>query len=340
MSAGNNSNRILVVEYLRGLAALGVAWFHLTNTYQPGLLRHSGSYGWLGVDVFFVISGFIVPYSISLVYPAYGLKDYPNFCVRRILRLEPPYLASIFLVVVLAYASALAPDFRGQPIELSPGQIASHLFYVVPFTSYSWLQPVYWTLAWEFAFYLIFGLMFPLAGHRKARGGTILGMSGALILAVWFSLVNERVLLFVLGITAYRLLTAGRTEVWSLALVLAGSTAAIARAYPEIAFAGVITALVISCFPRVAMSGAAGRILQFLGLISYSLYLVHVPVGGRVVNLGARFIDGELQQLFLTLFALMMSIAAAWVFMRLVERPAIAWARRFRPDCQPRKVSA
>lgn len=339
MSAENNSKRIPVVEYLRGLAALGVAWFHLTNTFQPGFARYSGNYGWLGVEIFFVISGFIVPYSISIAYPKYTLKDYKNFCVRRLLRLEPPYVASILLVLFLAFASALAPGFRGQPLELSPGQIASHILYLVPFTPYSWLQPVYWTLAWEFAFYLTFGLIFPLVDHRKS-GRAFLAMSGALVLAVWFSLVNERVLLFVLGITAYRLVATDRTELRSLVLIFAGSTVAIARTYPEIAFVGIITAIAIGSLPRVQIGGVTGRFLESLGLISYSLYLVHVPIGGRVVNLGARFVDGELQQLLLSLCALLTSIAAAWVFMRLVERPAITWARRFRPSCQSGKISA
>ena len=99
----NASGRILVVEYLRGLAALGVTWFHLTNTYDLNWVRQSGSLGWLGVEVFFVISGFIVPYSIALAYPAYSLRDYPNFCARRILRLEPPFVASIILVILLGW---------------------------------------------------------------------------------------------------------------------------------------------------------------------------------------------------------------------------------------------
>lgn len=339
MRDANGPSRILIVEYLRGLAALAVTWFHLTNTYQSGWVRLSGDWGWLGVEVFFVISGFIVPYSISLAYPTYGLKDYPNFCARRILRLEPPYAASVLLVVALAFASALAPGFKGQPLELSAGQIASHLLYLVPFTSYGWLQPVYWTLAWEFAFYLSFGFLYPLVGHRKATL-TFLGLAGALVLAVWMSLVNERVLLFVLGISTYRLIVTGRSETWSLALVFVGSTVAIAKAHPEVAVVGAITAAAIWSLRRVALIGAVGQSLQFLGLISYSLYLVHVPVGGRVVNLGVRFIDGEAQRLILSLSALIVSIAVAWVFMRLVERPAIAWARRLRPDGQTAKVWA
>jgi peptidoglycan/LPS O-acetylase OafA/YrhL len=57
-----------IIEVLRGLAAFSVMWFHFTNGnqdfLQEGWLELSGKYGWLGVEVFFVISGFIIPYSL------------------------------------------------------------------------------------------------------------------------------------------------------------------------------------------------------------------------------------------------------------------------------------
>src|SRR3954470_23823868 len=62
------SMRIPVLDPLRGIAALAVTWFHFTNGrpgYLPsGLLKSSGSFGWLGVEVFFVISGFVIPYAL------------------------------------------------------------------------------------------------------------------------------------------------------------------------------------------------------------------------------------------------------------------------------------
>lgn len=66
-----------------------------------------------------------------------------------------------------------------------------------------------------------------------------------------------------------------------------------------------------------------------LGSISYSLYLTHVPIGGRVVNLGRRWIDGLEAEFALSVAALAVSITFAYGFMRLVERPAIQLARRF-----------
>ena len=135
--------RIVVVEYLRGIASLSVAWFHLTNQYKDSWVALIGSYGWLGVEIFFVISGFVIPYSIWKVYPNYSITSFPTFLARRIVRLEPPYLVSVALVVMLHYLSSSVPWFRGEAPSYDFAQIAFHVFYLVPLTSYGWLQPVY-----------------------------------------------------------------------------------------------------------------------------------------------------------------------------------------------------
>src|SRR5260370_41397871 len=64
---GKGTPRVEIVDPLRGLAALAVAWFHFTNGsgfVKTEWLQASGEYGWLGVDVFFVISGFVIPHSM------------------------------------------------------------------------------------------------------------------------------------------------------------------------------------------------------------------------------------------------------------------------------------
>ena len=69
-------DRIDTVDSLRGVAVLAVVWFHLTNG-NPMLpsswLRTSGRLGWLGVEVFFVISGFVIPH--ALYRANYRLRD-------------------------------------------------------------------------------------------------------------------------------------------------------------------------------------------------------------------------------------------------------------------------
>jgi peptidoglycan/LPS O-acetylase OafA/YrhL len=89
------------------------------------------------------------------------------------------------------------------------------------------------------------------------------------------------------------------------------------------AIVGAATALVLTL-----VKAPEFRPLTALGAISYSLYLLHVPIGGRIVNLGQRFGHGTLFDLTLSLAALAASLAAAFVFYRLIEAPATALARR------------
>jgi len=77
--------------------------------------------------------------------------------------------------------------------------------------------------------------------------------------------------------------------------------------------------------------GMPGRILLGIGTISYSLYLVHVPIGGRVVNLGKRFVTEPSSELLLSTVALMVCMAAASLFYFVIERPAVRAARCLKP---------
>ena len=141
MSQG--SGRIEVVEQLRGLAALSVTWFHLTNQYSDWVMS-SGTYGWLGVEAFFVISGFVIPLSLAGDWWRFGARAVPGFFLRRLIRIEPPYLLSVLLVVLLNVSAAQFSAFQGQSQSISVEQILWHAAYLIPLTQYEWLQPVYW----------------------------------------------------------------------------------------------------------------------------------------------------------------------------------------------------
>src|SRR5262245_16881681 len=104
--------RIEGLDFLRGLASLAVCWFHLTHFHYNvpdrhgyALLRKTGAYGWLGVEVFFVISGFVIP--SSLYRARYRIRDFFTYLARRIVRLDPPYLAAIAVMLAMAYVSSL-----------------------------------------------------------------------------------------------------------------------------------------------------------------------------------------------------------------------------------------
>jgi peptidoglycan/LPS O-acetylase OafA/YrhL len=309
-------DKLQSVEILRGLAALAVTWFHLTmGHYSQSWVGATGSYGWLGVEVFFVISGFVIPF--SLYSSQYQTRSYGRFLLRRLVRLEPPYLASIVLVILLGFASSLAPGFQGDSPAYSVPQVLSHLLYLIPFTDYSWLNVVYWTLAYEFAFYLISGLTFVVLWRAHLAFTILFALAIFAMIGATTHHWDTKIFLFLMGISCCRM-HVGRDPLSIFLACLAGTSALMIYLGDwQSALAGSATALAIpyARFPK-------WRPLLWLGAISYSLYLTHVPIGGRVVNLGKRFIEGEWSQLALSLVALAVSLLCAWVFFKVVESPA------------------
>ena len=276
--------RVEILDPLRALAALAVAWFHFTgggNLLEDGWLKSSGAYGWLGVQAFFVISGFVLP--LSLYRGGYRLRHHaPTFILKRLVRLDPPFVATIALTIALAYASALAPGFGGEPPSFSWVNVLLHLGYLNAFVEQPWLNPVFWTLAVEFQFYVLIALAFPalVTVPRRYRGVAAVAI-GALTFA-WphRGHVVYYLPLFALGIATFDRFTC-RVGPTQYALTLAGlSLVGLASMEVPMVLVGVATALVVT-FVRVPVPAW----LSTMGLLSYSLYLVHVPIGGRVVNL-------------------------------------------------------
>ena len=96
------------LDLLRGLAAVAVCYFHFTHgnpdfLSKTNILYQSGRYGFLGVDVFFVISGFVIPY--AMYRGMYRFKNFGTFLLKRVIRIEPPFLISIILVIALNWLS-------------------------------------------------------------------------------------------------------------------------------------------------------------------------------------------------------------------------------------------
>jgi peptidoglycan/LPS O-acetylase OafA/YrhL len=328
------ANRVESVHNLRGIAALGVAWYHFnyTNTvFQPGgLLTSTSKYGWLGVQVFFVISGFILPYALH--HGGYGVPRYFRFVAKRMVRLEPPYLASIVLVLVLGYLASITPGFRGQPFSVSPAQLALHLGYLNGFFGYEYINGPYWTLAIEFQWYLLVGLIYPAIVSRNESvrfaclgalvAASLVGSSQPFV--VRFVPLCSYMPLFLIGVVTFHL-KVGRVGMaqyltfLALLLVVERSIAGT----PE-TIAGLGASLMI------AWDRINNVVCRFLGDISYSLYLIHEPIGNRLLNLSTRYFDSAWSKVFLVLLATSLSIACAFAFYRFIERPAQKISNRIR----------
>jgi peptidoglycan/LPS O-acetylase OafA/YrhL len=152
MRVDQGPNRLLAVEYARGIAAVMVMWFHFTYLLPDGWLRVSGLYGYLGVDVFFVISGFIIPYAMDGRDYRFG-RDSLAFMARRVVRLEPPSLASVLLILAGPFLAGLTPWFEGAITTHDLYRAALHFLYLVPWFGEDWFSTVYWSLAIEFQYY-------------------------------------------------------------------------------------------------------------------------------------------------------------------------------------------
>jgi len=324
------ADRITTVDSLRGVAVLAVVWFHLTNgdprLPSPSWLRTSGRLGWLGVDIFFVISGFVIPH--ALYRARYRLKDCGRFMLRRMARLEPPYLVSIVLFVGLAFVSSRLPAFRGQPPSYSTPQLLSHLPYLTGLLGFTWINIVYWSLALELQYYLLIGAVFPLIAHPRAvvRALTILAFD-----AVGFAVASELIVLhwmplFALGIVACLLRSGMLGTRGYLVNVCLSSACVLAILGPEVAVVGAATSALIAFVDLDASP------LLFLGGISYSLYLVHVPVGGRLISGMVRLSLGPLPNAVITVAAFAACVVAAYVFYLAVEAPAKDLAHRVTID--------
>jgi len=312
--------RIATVDALRGLAALAVAWFHFTTANpvfpKTGWLRQSGSWGWLGVECFFVISGFVMP--LAMHRAGYRIADAGRFLLRRLTRLHPAYLVSIVFTLVLLRVSSPAD---AQPPTAA--QVLLNAVYLPAFFGYPWLNTIYWTLGMEVQFYVLLALSFSLLSNRAAplRLAWLVGAAALSLLVTSDILVFRYLVIFAMGAVAFMVAVDFVSSTIGLVLLaLLASVAWIVHGWPATIVAAA-TALAIASRLRLAW-----RPMLWIGALSYSLYLIHGPLGGRVVNLGARYANGVVAELAVMGIALLVTLGAAFVLYRLVERPSLRLA--------------
>ncbi|MBP7950724.1 MAG: acyltransferase [Verrucomicrobiales bacterium] len=325
-------SRFTHIDALRGIAALMVCWFHMTHGGKllgKGAAAEISSLGFLGVEAFFVISGFVIP--LSMWRTGYRWADFGGFFVKRMLRVHPPFVAACVLALGLNFASSRTPGFAGNVsphfFQNAAVSLLSDSTYLSGVLGRQWLLVVAWTLFIEVQFYLLAGLLLPVVRLERPRWLAV-GLVG-LACTAW--MVTDSRWLF--AYLPYFCL--GWAAAW---YQMAGSK----RVLPWLAMVGVVAVLFakVSLAAAVAAVASAAFILfwklrlprafAFLGTISFSLYLVHVPLGGRVVNLLGRYGDSGIAIWGIIILATMFSLAAAWLFWRYVENPCHQWSRRWR----------
>jgi peptidoglycan/LPS O-acetylase OafA/YrhL len=354
---------LVPIQILRGFAALMVAWHHSRHEAQllaqrGGLTLDPGTLlpWWGGVDLFFVISGFVIVLASGRMVGSPGGRV--RFLAHRIARVVPLYWLVSFLYLALALTR---PDFLGEAAALvhdPAALVASFLFWPAARPDGT-VQPLYglgWTLNYEAFFYVLFA-----AGLGLGRRGAVAWLVAALALLVTAGTVrpdlplpllfwaNPIVLEFAAGAglaLAYQSglqpaapLRTGLAGLGLLGLILAARLLADlgdADGFLRPLLVGVpATLLVASALgpgrdaAQVARLPASIRVLVTLGDASYALYLVH-PFALRLVR-EILVRTGAVPALHPSggmVLMLAASIAAALVVHRFVERPLTRRIRR------------
>ena len=317
--------RLNSLDALRGLAVGMVVCCHLLGMnghFAPQTRGLTDALASSGITLFFVVSGFVIPYAMHR--SGYVLRDYGRFLWKRLLRLHPPYIAAIGIILGLNYASSLAPGFRGQPFQVDFGFLLEHFVFLNAFLSGTWYCDVFWTLAVEFQWYLFIGLVLPLVAARRA--GVRLA-SLALIACLPFAaypglLFFHWLFPFLFGLAAFQFKVNLLSPKEFLAMLLPLAAAGSIANNPFVTAMSAITACAIA-FASIRSVG-----LTWLGTISYSLYLLHVPLGVRVINLSERFPQTLVVKTAAFIMGAAASLAGSYLLWKLVERPAQAWSSR------------
>ena len=334
--------RFLFPDALRGLAASWVVLYHASEGRHLGHLREVlpiglstilFDWGLTGVPIFFVLSGFVIAHSLDGRRMCW--QGTRSFLLRRVLRLTPPYYASIALVLVLALVSARVKREPFVPPSLE--RIAANMLYLQDFFGVGSLNPIYWTLAIEMQFYLSFCALLAFAQWLERRRGDsvlLVSLATAVLASPWpIGLVSVSPWpgsflptwhAFVLGVFAYWAAQRRLHPVWLFlyAAVLGTFAAANARVFT---LAAVPTALLLY-LSAIADRGAQWldwRPLQFLGRVSYSLYLTHNPVSGALFFIGYAVVARNAWTEAASLVVVFCGCTVfAWIFYRLFELPS------------------
>jgi peptidoglycan/LPS O-acetylase OafA/YrhL len=328
------ASRFANLDALRGLAALSVVLFHFGGELPATWFTALFARGWTGVQIFFVISGFILPCALQARGTYRFPRHYPRFLWKRILRLHPPYLVSVALIVSVWYLSSLVRGVHDQSPPFRWVDLAGHPFLLNDILHLKWVSSVFWTLAIEFQFYLLIAVVFPLLAHPRywslAAGGLIL----AGLFPVSRAWIVPYLPSFVMGILAWKVLRNGAAP-WIVTLLgVAAGVVAWKNTGPSATVVSAAAALAVIFWRR-----GVPRWLTATGTVSYSLYLLHASIGISLIHFAKRFpLDGVPAQILTTAAAMAVSLGAAYLLYLLVERPALRWSsgKRFdAPACAP-----
>ena len=334
-----------LIQVLRGIASMLVLLYHATINFstingQPFCFNFF-KFGTAGVDIFFVLSGFIITYTStqSLSQPGKMLP----FIRRRCIRIFPAYwiIISFFLL-----AQIIFPSFYKTHYSFGFTQFIS-TWLLLPW--HSMVNGVSWTLSFELFFYLLFSIAFiipqkklvyylfvlyamviiivPLSGYDLENGNAWLKLFG-------FPMNVE----FLMGVTVAAIISKIPKRL-GLPLIIAGSIIFIFNGiltdqgyylvhstFNRVIFFGIPSFLIICGVVKFELSNTINvhNVLLLLGEASYSLYLLHLPLIVAFIKIIGRFnIQSTLIVEILLFIAIVCICFVSVLFYKWIEKPVI-----------------
>jgi exopolysaccharide production protein ExoZ len=284
-------NRVLSVELLRGLAAISVMGFHFSISHPLPIFGAIFANGHIGVDLFFLISGFVI-------YVSTERDRHPGrFLIRRFFRIVPlAWVCTLcaYLVMPPPRQPNLVADLFFFPSDTISGPLFAPIYALH-------ILPVLWSMSYEVLFYAVFAAVLYLGRARGLLTTTILvglvavgqGTPFITLDAQSFSLVgrplfaNPMLLYFPVGMLFGWLSMRGSLALWmSSRIMLAALALAIWWTLPVtygFTRIGIIAIPLFLLMPTIK-EGRMGKIAAALGSISYAIYLIHQMIEPAIGN--------------------------------------------------------
>jgi peptidoglycan/LPS O-acetylase OafA/YrhL len=351
------NQRLTELDGLRGLAALSVFGSHVMDAFPQTKLSNALQFSPLGiiwdgqsaVILFFVLSGFVLAlsfaqYKAAISHPLF----YIRFVFQRAFRIYPAYwfalifsiaAMSVFIPSGVTQASDWAQSlWRHGIADVTPSQLVRHLLLIVSF-KYNLIDPPSWTLLVEIRMSLLMPFLvaaFRILG-KPCQMAVLLLLSGLGLLVHQFYYLP----MFALGVALARHWPAVRNMAAKIprAIFWSGLAVAIAtygnkdilRLQPGIAASEYAAALGAALLISLAVSDNIlsallnSRPVQFMGRVSYSFYLLHLPIFLILVSWMLPVVDSIL---LVFPVALATSCFASYLSFTWIEQPAIRFSHQ------------
>lgn len=336
------------LQVLRGIASLLVVLMHAGFTFKfvsgNTFLGDVFAFGGAGVDIFFVLSGFIITY--SCFHLTSDARNLPGYLRRRFVRIYPPYWVLFFVFLALHWV--FWSHYANHDIFRLDKMLGSLL--LLP--GHEMVNGVSWTLTCELFFYVLFAGFFLV--KRKIIFAAVLALYGLLLVLIgetdrgpWMTiLLFPMNIEFLLGIAVAFLWKKLNVRLAKILLVagiagfIAGGWLAVRDimifhgSLNRVVIFGLPSSLIIISLIRLEREGGLvrpSRLLLALGDASYSLYLIHLPLlaAGMRILVSAGVTDATLLHV-LTILLIIAICVAGLLFYRWIERPLIGWLNKKR----------